>query len=262
MRKEDFKKWIRNKRITFWEKAWYVVKPFLVYMVLKSVAMLTLAMLLPMLPIDGMAVWVEDHSRMLNAVVNGAASLIAVAFLLNDFLKEVATAGEVNIDAGIPRQLLTFLRRGFWGYDDVNGVGLALCAGGGAVAAFVLNEAVVLLLALLRLDSARYASVEEIQYSVPLWLGLLLYGVISPIVEEIVFRGILYNRMKRFFGIPACVILTALLFGGFHANLPQFAYGTCMGILLALCYEIEGSFAAPVLFHMAANVFVFLLSFS
>lgn len=261
MKKEDFKKRIQNKRETFREKAWYVIKPFLVYMVLKSMAMLTLAIALPAIPIRGMTEWVETNSRLLSAVVNGVSSLVAVAFLLNDFLKETATEGEVDIDAGIPRQLLAFFRKGFLGYGSVNGVGLAFCAVGGAVSAVVLNQAILWIFALLQIGSARYDSVEAVQYSVPLWLGILLYGVISPVVEEIVFRGILYNRMKRFFCIPACVILTAVLFGVFHANLPQFVYGTCMGILLALCYEREKCFAAPVFFHMAANLFVFIGSF-
>jgi membrane protease YdiL (CAAX protease family) len=103
--------------------------------------------------------------------------------------------------------------------------------------------------------------VEAIQYSVPLWLGIILYGIVSPIAEEIVFRGVLYNRTKRFYSIPRSVIFSALLFGIFHANLPQLIYGTLMGVLIALCYERNKCFAAPVFFHMAANIVVFTLSF-
>ncbi len=254
-------KTVRNKRTSLWEKVWYIIKPFLIYMAVKSAAMLTLMMLVPAIPVSGMEAWVEAHALLLKAVINAAASIVGVSFLLNDFLKETAVAGEVDIDAGVLRQLWAYFRKGFWGYKDVNPAGLALCAGLGAASAYVLNWAAVWLFAFLGIASAEYDAVEAIQYSVPLWLGILLYGVVSPLAEEIVFRGILYNRMKKFFGLPLCVVLTALLFGAFHANLPQFLYGTCMGLLIALCYEKEECFAAPVLFHMAANLFVFIASF-
>ena len=99
---------------------------------------------------------------------------------------------------------------------------------------------------------------KQIKYSVPLLGGLVLYGVISPLVEEIVFRGVLFNRMKKFYSVGRAVVCSALLFGAFHGNLPQFVYGTCMGALIALCYEWTGCFYAPLLFHAAANVAVFL----
>jgi membrane protease YdiL (CAAX protease family) len=52
-----------------------------------------------------------------------------------------------------------------------------------------------------------------------------------------------------------------MLFGVFHANLPQLIYGTLMGLLLADCYERNKCFAAPVVFHLTANILVFTLSF-
>jgi membrane protease YdiL (CAAX protease family) len=76
-----------------------------------------------------------------------------------------------------------------------------------------------------------------------------------------VFRGVLYNRIKRFYSIPCSVIFSALLFGIFHANLPQLIYGTLMGVLIAVCYEKNKCFGAPVIFHMAANIFIFSMSF-
>ncbi len=110
------------------------------------------------------------------------------------------------------------------------------------------------------LRSEKYDTVAEIQYSVPIWLGILLYGIISPMVEEMVFRGVIFNRARKFFGVAKAAVFSALLFGVFHGNLLQFLYGTAMGMLMAVCYEYCGCFAAPVLVHMSANVFVFLMS--
>ena len=258
---------ITPKRTTLLQKLAYIARPFVLYMLVKTAAMFILAIAVPALPIAGMTAWVENHAHQLSAVVNGVASLIAVGFLLNDFLIEASTDGEIDIDQSVPRQFLGFMKTGFLGKRTARSMtGLALCVLLGVAASLALNIWFELLAGMLSgagnpvLDSEKYQAVEEIQYSVPIGLGLVLYGIISPAVEEMVFRGVLYSRMKRFYSVPRAVVASALLFGVFHANLPQFLYGTAMGVLMALCYEYAGCFAAPVLMHMSANIFVFLMS--
>lgn len=254
-----------QKRTTRLQKLAYILRPFVVYMLVKTVAMLTLAIVIPALPISGIDVWVEEHSYLLSAVVNAAASVIAVSFLMNDFLKEAAVSGEVDIDAGIMKQFFDFLKTEF-----IKGRGLLVCivsAIFGGVSAIGLNIAIMRLSEFVTrvsqtqgtLGSDQYEAVKKIQYSVPIFLGLILYGIISPLVEEVVFRGIIFNRIKRFYAVEKAVLFSALLFGVFHGNMPQFVYGTCMGILIALCYERTKCFYSPLVFHMAANVVVFLL---
>ncbi len=92
--------------------------------------------------------------------------------------------------------------------------------------------------------------------------GLFLYGILSPLVEEAVFRGLIYNRMKRCFNYPIALILSSLLFGCYHGNLVQAVYGTLLGIIIAYTYELYESFAAPVLFHTVANVSVYVLTYN
>ncbi len=224
-------------------------------MVIKTAALLLLSMLAVSLPFTAVSEWISLHSDQVNAVINAVASIIGVAFLLNDFLKEVEVTGEIDIDAGVIKQLLAWIRNGIKADRD-KAVLLAIAASLGITSSLAFN----ILAGMIQIQSPRYEKVEAIQYSVPIWLGLILYGIISPFVEEIVFRGLTYNRMRRFFGIPLSVIVTALLFAGFHGNLAQFLYALCMGVLLALCYEWVKSFAAPLVFHMAANIVVFVVS--
>lgn len=255
------------KRTTLLQKLAYILKPFVVYMVVKTVIMFLLAVVIPSLPIAGIAEWVEHNSQQLSAVVNGAASLAAAVFLLNVFLIETSTTGEIDIDQSIPGQFVSFVKTDLTGARTVRkAVGLVLCVLLGITASLALNILVELASAAMGgsktqiLDSEKYEVVESIQYSVPVWLGIVLYGIISPIVEEMVFRGVLYSRIKKFYSVTKAVVFSALLFGAFHANLPQFLYGTAMGVFIALCYEYAGCFAAPVLMHMSANIFIFLIS--
>lgn len=106
-----------------------------------------------------------------------------------------------------------------------------------------------------------YEQVAAAQYAVPFAVGVLLYGVISPLAEEAVFRGILYNRCKRYIGTLPAIFLSALLFGLFHGNLVQGIYAFVMGLLMAGLYERFHSFAVPLLFHAAANLPVFTISY-
>lgn len=255
------------KRTTLLQKLAYILRPFVVYMVVKTVVMFLLAVAIPSLPITGIAEWVEHNSQQLSAVVNGVASVAAAGFLLNVFLVEASTTGEIDIDQSILGQFVSFVKTDLTGARTVRkAVGLVLCVLLGITASLALNILVELASAAMGgsetqiLDSEKYEVVESIQYSVPVWLGIVLYGILSPIVEEMVFRGVLYSRIKKFYSVTKAVVFSALLFGAFHANLPQFLYGTAMGVFVALCYEYAGCFAAPVLMHMSANIFIFLIS--
>ena len=110
-------------------------------------------------------------------------------------------------------------------------------------------------------ESQGYQKVADAQYGVSFLIGLVLYGIISPITEEIMYRGITYQRLKRTFGMWPAVLISAAIFGGFHGNWVQAVYGTIMGILLAWVYEKYEGFLAPVLVHMTANLGVYSITY-
>lgn len=108
--------------------------------------------------------------------------------------------------------------------------------------------------------SASYQDVAKQQYSVVFGAGMVLFGLISPITEEIVFRGLIFNRMRRYFPHAAAVIVSGILFGIYHGNLVQGLYGGCMGIMMAYLYERMHSFLIPCLFHATANIIVYMVA--
>ena len=110
-------------------------------------------------------------------------------------------------------------------------------------------------------SSAAYSQVAKEQFSYALLPALLFYGVVSPLVEEVVFRGVVYNSLRRNLGILPAVLGSALLFGAIHGNIVQMLYGTLMGIVMAILYEKYGKLLAPILFHGAANVAIYLCTY-
>ena len=64
---------------------------------------------------------------------------------------------------------------------------------------------------------------------------------IAPFVEEIVFRGLAYTRLKR--GMPAVIaaLLSALVFGAMHGQVIWILYTAFLGLIFVLVFERTGS---------------------
>lgn len=87
----------------------------------------------------------------------------------------------------------------------------------------------------------------------PILLTLLGVGVIAALVEEIAFRGIIFNRLREDLPLVAALLLQAALFGLIHFNVLQSAYTFTLGIILGLAYYWTGSFWVPFAMHLSFN---------
>lgn len=99
-----------------------------------------------------------------------------------------------------------------------------------------------------------YESVEQNLLGGNQWLQILVLLGASPVLEEFFFRGVLYGRLKELVKTETAIVLTALGFGLYHANLSQGIYGFFMGLLLAWCMERFQTLKAPIAVHIAANL--------
>lgn len=107
-------------------------------------------------------------------------------------------------------------------------------------------------------SSQTYREAADRQYGVAFAVGVILYGLLSPLAEEVVFRGVIYNRLRRFYGSAVGIVVSGVLFGVFHGNPVQGVYGACLGMLMAYLYERSGRFLIPFLFHAVANLTVYI----
>jgi hypothetical protein len=101
---------------------------------------------------------------------------------------------------------------------------------------------------------SREAAVSLSPYAVP--LGAAVYGILTPFIEEIVFRGIVWHRLRRGFAPLASAFFSSLLFAAAHENIPQAIYGFIMGMIFALSYELTLRFEIPFLLHCKCNLCV------
>lgn len=132
----------------------------------------------------------------------------------------------------------------------------ALLAGGGGFA-YSLN---FLMDRLGLLEMPSFQEAGEVLYGEGLLIQLLGPGMVIPLVEELVFRGLAFSRLRRKMGFWPAALISALIFGTFHGNLTQGIYAFLLGLLIAWVYERTGRFWTCVLFHAAANLLSILAS--
>lgn len=77
---------------------------------------------------------------------------------------------------------------------------------------------------------------------------------VIPIAEELLFRGVVYKRLKLYLGVTPALFGSAIIFGVMHVNLVQFLYASVIGLFLAFVMEKTGKLSMAVLGHIAANL--------
>lgn len=118
------------------------------------------------------------------------------------------------------------------------------------------------LIGLLPVDNVigNYDEISQVLFSGNIGLQFITIAVAAPILEEIIFRGLVYNRLKEYMGGLTAAVVSALFFGIYHMNLVQGIYAFFVGILLVYVYEKYKNITAPILMHGAANAFSIFLT--
>lgn len=79
-------------------------------------------------------------------------------------------------------------------------------------------------------------------------------SIAGPVMEEIFFRGFMYNALKKKTGVLAGIMITSLIFSLLHGHLAGFVPIMALGILLAYLYEKTGTLTAPITVHIVHNM--------
>jgi membrane protease YdiL (CAAX protease family) len=81
----------------------------------------------------------------------------------------------------------------------------------------------------------------------------VLAVVVAPFVEELTFRGFLFNTIRRYAPVWAAAAISGIVFGLSHGSLTAFVPLAGSGIVLAYVYELTGSLPASMLTHALFN---------
>ncbi len=95
----------------------------------------------------------------------------------------------------------------------------------------------------------------EILMQIPI-VAMLYVVLIGPLFEEIIFRNIVLKGLKNKYNTVVAMIISSLLFGAFHFNIPQFITASLLGLVCGAIYLITHSVRYSIIFHMFYNFFV------
>ena len=96
--------------------------------------------------------------------------------------------------------------------------------------------------------------------SIPLIVTLISSGIIGPILEELLFRGIVYNKLLTFNNHKKAYIITSIMFSIMHfPNIITMIYTFILSFIMIYLYDKYKSLQAPIIFHIAINTTILVL---
>ncbi|KMZ53346.1 CAAX amino protease family protein [Dorea sp. D27] len=169
--------------------------------------------------------------------IEGIAAFITIPVMLIFFHKDRVKERAAGI---LPNK-----KAPIWKYSAVLLMSVAMCWGLNNLIAISGVSAI----------SGTYEETMEILYTPPLLIQVICLGILVPICEELVFRGLMFKRMRARAGYLQSAIYSSVVFAILHVNLVQMIYSFVLGLMLAYIYEKYGSIKAPVAAHVVMNIF-------
>ncbi|EIT84409.1 CAAX amino protease [Fictibacillus macauensis ZFHKF-1] len=89
---------------------------------------------------------------------------------------------------------------------------------------------------------------------------LLVTCIIGPIIEEIIFRKIIFGSLYKRMNFFLSAVISALVFAAAHFDFVHILIYTAMGLTFSFLYVISGRIIVPIIAHVAMNSIVMLIN--
>jgi membrane protease YdiL (CAAX protease family) len=199
--------------------------------------------------------WPALHGVLVAALMTGTGLLPALCIW--PLLLLAPLAADALVVATIPP-----LRHSFrcWAFGHISRAAIlaAILLGGGAVGVLLAFDYFA------RPDVSGYAQFLPVGVLGGVMIAGVIFSVLNAVMEEVIFRGILFDAVESQWGARVAVASTALLFG--YAHLQGYPPGP-FGVVLAGGFALGlGSLRVftrglglPILVHIAADATIYLL---
>lgn len=84
-------------------------------------------------------------------------------------------------------------------------------------------------------------------------LGIIAVAIIGPILEEMLFRGVITTELLKAYPPKKAIITSAIIFGVFHLNPAQILVATLLGLLLGWLFYKTHSMIPGIIVHILNN---------
>jgi uncharacterized protein len=91
--------------------------------------------------------------------------------------------------------------------------------------------------------------------------AFFLMVIAAPILEELIFRGIILDGLLKKYSSTKSILISSLLFGLVHLNPWQFVTGLIIGIFSGWVYYRTRSLSYSIIIHASANLSGFIMRY-
>ena len=195
---------------------------------------------------------------------------------ITDYLENVLNITEFNagwvLAVGSLMSLLLFLlimalrERSLIRYCKLNYAPKAKDVGMGTLLGFSANFILSLVLAIIMTIPTfsqlfeEYADHISFLTSSTLIPSIIGIGILGPIVEEVLFRGMIAVELSELFPLPVVITVQGLLFGIYHGNPVQAIYAALLGLVFGYCAYKSDSIYPAIAAHIAMNTTSLIIS--
>lgn len=89
--------------------------------------------------------------------------------------------------------------------------------------------------------------------TINIYIALFGSVIIGPILEELVFRYLIYNNLNKFNNKNTSIILSSLIFALVHNGFINIVYAFIIGTILTIIYSKNKNIKEVIILHMVAN---------
>ncbi|ASN07059.1 CPBP family intramembrane glutamic endopeptidase [Virgibacillus necropolis] len=212
------------------KRYWYVI---LTYIIMQFSGIVFAPLLFATLPIS------EFQAVIYWTIFSFAAGLVVILLIMKPYMKVPATR-----DAAKPGAIV------LW---SIVGVFMAYFA------QYIASIIEIQILGI-QPGSANTEMIIDITRAAPIFM--VIPAIIAPIVEEVIFRKIIFGSFYKKMNFFLAALLSALIFGIIHGEPEHILIYGSMGFVFAYLYVKTKRILVPIIVHMTLNSISVLVQFS
>ena len=90
--------------------------------------------------------------------------------------------------------------------------------------------------------------------TINIYIALFGSVIIGPILEELIFRYLIYNNLNKFNKKNTSIILSSIIFALVHNGFINIVYAFIIGTILTIIYSKNKNIKEVIILHMVANL--------
>jgi membrane protease YdiL (CAAX protease family) len=142
---------------------------------------------------------------------------------------------------------------GFWSFSRSNIFTFIICVCLGIGIELFISGAVELLPVRSAIEAFKSQTPQAATRNI--WIVVIAMGFISPIIEEVIFRGVMLERLRTHMDLYVAVFLESLAFSIVHMSVIQGLYALPTAIILSVAFIWTRSIYYPIAIHIGCNLF-------